>query len=298
MAQSHLGELFALLTAVFWTVSALAFEGATNRVGSLAVNLIRLVFGFVFLSILSYFIRGLAFPTDASSHAWIWLGMSGVVGFILGDYFLFSSYTLIGSRMAMLMMTLAPPLAALFGWLLLGETMGLKGLAGMLLVLSGIAIAIWNKPSGEKKMQLKFPVRGLIYGLLGALGQGGGIVLSKYGMGKYSAFASTQIRLFVSIIGFALIITFLKRWKNVTITFKNRPALRGIMVGSVFGPFLGVSFSLLSVQNINAGVASTIMALVPVLIIVPAVVLYKQKVNLAEIAGAFLSVFGVALFFI
>ncbi len=298
MIQSHFGEFAALLTAIFWTITALAFEGATKRVGPFAVNLIRLLFAFVFLSILSYFSRGLAFPVDATGHIWLWLGLSGVVGFILGDYFLFASYPLIGSRMAMLMMTLAPPIAAFFGWIALGETMNLKGLAGMLLVLSGIAIAIWSRPNGEKKMQLNFPIRGLIFAFIGALGQGGGIVLSKYGMGQYNAFAATQVRVIVSIIGFAIIITFLKRWKNVSKTFKDKPALRGIVVGSVFGPFLGVSFSLLAVQNTNTGIASTIMAIVPVLIILPAVVLFKQKVSLAEIAGAFLSVFGVALFFI
>ena len=298
MIQSHFGEFAALLTAVFWTVTALAFEGATKRVGPFAVNLIRLIFALVFLSFMSYFSRGLAFPTDATTHIWLWLGLSGVVGFILGDYFLFASYPLIGSRMAMLMMTLAPPMAAFFGWLALGETMNIKGLAGMLLVISGIGIAIWNKPNGEQKSRLKFPIKGLIFAFIGALGQGGGIVLSKYGMGQYDAFAATQVRVIVAIIGFTLIITFLRRWKNVKAAFKNKPALRGIILGSVFGPFLGVSFSLLAVQNTNTGTASTIMAIVPVLIILPAVVLYKQKVSLAEIAGAFLSVFGVALFFI
>jgi len=298
MIQSHFGEFAALLTAVFWTVTALAFEGATKRVGPFAVNLIRLVFALVFLSFMSYFSRGLALPTDATSHIWLWLGLSGVIGFILGDYFLFASYPLIGSRMAMLMMTLAPPMAAFFGWIALGETMNLKGLAGMFLVVSGIGIAIWNKPNGEQKSRLKFPIKGLIFAFIGALGQGGGIVLSKYGMGQYDAFAATQVRVIVSIIGFAIIITFLRRWKNVNAAFKNKPALRGIVLGSVFGPFLGVSFSLLAVQNTNTGIASTIMAIVPVLIILPAVVLYKQKVSLAEIAGAFLSVFGVAMFFI
>lgn len=298
MIQSHFGEFAALLTAIFWTVTALAFEGATKRVGPFAVNLIRLIFALVFLSFMSYFSRGLAFPTDATTHMWLWLGLSGIVGFILGDYFLFSSFPLIGSRMAMLMMTLAPPMAAFFGWLALGETMSFKGLAGMLLVISGIGIAVWNKPNGEKTSRLKFPIKGLGFAFIGALGQGGGIVLSKYGMGQYDAFAATQVRVIVSIIGFSLIITFLRRWKNVRGALKNKPALRGIVLGSVFGPFLGVSFSLLAVQNTNTGIASTIMAIVPVLIILPAVILYKQKVSLAEITGAFLSVFGVALFFI
>ncbi len=297
MIQSHFGEFAALLTAIFWTVTALAFEGATKRVGPFAVNLIRLLFAFVFLSILSYYSRGIAFPTDATSHIWLWLGLSGVVGFILGDYFLFASYPIIGSRMAMLMMTLAPPIAAFFGWIALGETMSLTALAGMMLVISGIGIAIWSKPNGEKR-KLKFPIRGLVYAFIGALGQGGGIVLSKYGMGEYNAFAATQVRVIISIIGFAIIISFLRRWKNVSGTFTNKSAMRGIVLGSVFGPFLGVSFSLLAVQNTSTGAASTIMAIVPVLIIVPAVVLFKQKVSLAEIAGAFLSVIGVALFFI
>lgn len=298
MIQSHFGEFAALLTAIFWTITALAFEGATKRVGPFAVNLIRLLFAFVFLSIMSYFSRGIAFPTDATSHIWLWLGLSGIVGFILGDYFLFASYPLIGSRMAMLMMTLAPPIAAFFGWLAMDERMNIKGLAGMLLVISGIAIAIWSKPNGENKSRLKFPLRGLIFAFIGALGQGGGIVLSKYGMGQYDAFAATQVRVIVSIFGFAILITFLRRWKNVSGTFHNKPALRAIILGSVFGPFLGVSFSLLAVQNTNTGIASTIMAIVPVLIIAPAVILYKQKVNATEIIGAFLSVFGVALFFI
>jgi len=298
MFQSHFGEFAALMTAIFWTVTALAFEGATKRVGPFAVNLLRLLFAIVFLSILSFFSRGIAFPVDATAHMWLWLGLSGVVGFIIGDYFLFASYPQIGSRMAMLMMTLAPPMAAFFGWLALGETMNLKGLAGMLLVLSGIGIAIWSKPTKEKKAQLKFPIKGLLFAFVGALGQGGGIVLSKYGMGEYNAFAATQIRVIIAIIGFTIIITFLRRWNKVTATFKNKLALRGIVVGSIFGPFLGVSFSLLAVQNTNTGIASTIMAIVPVLIILPAVVLYKQKVSWAEVVGAFLSVLGVAMFFI
>ncbi len=297
MIQSHFGEFAALLTAIFWTVTALAFEGATKRVGPFAVNLIRLLFAFGFLSILSYFSRGIAFPIDADSHMWIWLGLSGIVGFILGDYFLFASYPIIGSRMAMLMMTMAPPIAAFLGWIALGETMNLKSLGGMALVVSGIGIAIWNKPNGEKR-KLKFPIRGLIYAFIGAIGQGGGIVLSKYGMGEYDAFAATQIRVIIGIIGFMIIISFLKRWKNVFDTFKNKPAIRGIIIGSIFGPFLGVSFSLLAVQNTSTAAASTIMAIVPVIIIIPAVVLYKQKVSLAEISGAILSVLGVALFFI
>ncbi len=297
MLSSHFGEIAALLTAVFWTITSLAFEGATKRVGPFAVNFLRLFLAVIFLSLLSYFTRGLIFPTDATAHNWIWLGLSGVVGFIIGDYFLFSSYPIIGSRVAMLIMTLAPPLAAFLGWVVLGETMNMKALLGMFFVLAGISIAIWNKPDGEK-IKLKFPIRGLIYAFIGAMGQGGGIVLSKYGMGEYNAFAATQVRAIVAIVGFAIIISILGRWKNVRMTFSNKPAIKRIVLGSFFGPFLGVSFSLLAIQHTDVGIASTLMALVPVLIILPSVILFKQKVTLIEIAGAVLSVIGVSMFFI
>jgi drug/metabolite transporter (DMT)-like permease len=69
-------------------------------------------------------------------------------------------------------------------------------------------------------------------------------------------------------------------------------------LGAFFGPFLGVSFSLIAIKYTEAGIASTIMALVPVFIIIPAVVIYKQKVTLPEILGAIVSVGGVALFFL
>ena len=69
-------------------------------------------------------------------------------------------------------------------------------------------------------------------------------------------------------------------------------------IGSIFGPFLGVSFSLVAVSYTSTGIASTLMAIVPVLIIPAVVLLYKQKVSLKEIIGAVLSVVGVVIFFI
>ncbi len=117
-------------------------------------------------------------------------------------------------------------------------------------------------------------------------------------MGRYNAFASTQIRIIVALFGFILVLTALRRWKSVAMVFANRRAMRSIVVGSLFGPFLGVSFSLLVVQNVSTGIASTLMSIVPVLIIAPAVIIYKERVTLTEITGVLLSVIGVALFFV
>jgi drug/metabolite transporter (DMT)-like permease len=296
---NYTGELAALATAVFWTITSMAFEVASRNIGSLAVNMIRLVLAFIFLSAFNLIARGLIFPTDATVHAWVWLSVSGLVGFVFGDYFLFRAFAIISARIAMLIMTLVPPITAVIGWAILGETMTLLEIAGMVLTISGIAMAIFSR-GGEngRKIRLSYPVMGILFGLGGAVGQAVGLVLSKYGMGDYHAFAATQIRIIAGLIGFAVIIIILKKGHLVRNAFKSRPGMIGTGIGSVFGPFLGVSFSLLAVKYASTGVASTIMAIVPILIIPPAVLLFKQKVSWLEVIGAFVSVTGVTLFFI
>jgi len=298
MFSNHIGEFAALFTACCWTVTALAFESASNKVGSIAVNLLRLLLALVFLSIFSYFIRGKLLPVDASADTWMWLSLSGLIGFVIGDLFLFESYTIIGSRISMLIMTLVPPITALLSWIMLGETLTLFNFLGMSLTLGGIAIVIVNKGTGEKMFSFTHSLKGIFFAFIGAVGQAVGLVFSKVGMGDYSAFAATQIRIITGIIGFAIVITVWKKWKNVSNAVKNKPALKRIGLGSVFGPFLGVSFSLYAVQHANAGIASTIMAIVPVLIIPASLIFLHQKVTLKEIIGAVISVSGVALFFL
>ncbi|NLE35156.1 MAG: DMT family transporter [Bacteroidales bacterium] len=295
---THTGEFAALAVAIFWTITALAFESASRKVGSLTVNIVRLSLAFFFIGFYTLVSRGHFLPVDASSHNWIWLALSGIVGLVLGDYFLFRSYSLIGSRFAMLIMTLAPPLAAIFGYFMLGESLNLLQMAGMIIVIFGISLAIFNRPVRGEKLSIKISPAGLLFAFIGALGQGLGIVLSKYGMQGYDAFASTQIRIIAGIAGFAFLITILRRWGNVYVALRNPPAMKAMVLGAIFGPFLGISFSLLAVKHTQTGIASTIMAIVPVLILAPSAWIYKEKITAVEIAGAIISVAGVAFFFI
>lgn len=298
MITNHYGEFAALLVAIFWTITALAFESATKKVGSIAVNIIRLVIGLLFLSTLTLILRGKFLPLDASMHNWIWLGVSGLIGFVIGDLFLFKSYSIVGSWFSMLMMTLAPPIAAIFGFIILGERMELKSLLGMSLTITGIGLTIFSKKSKNEKFSLNKPAKGILYALIGAFGQGLGIVFSKFGMAEYDPFASTQIRIIIGLIGFGIIVSFAGRWNSIFSAVKNRKGMIGISIGSFFGPFLGVSFSLIAVKYTQTGIAATIMAIVPILIIPPSILFFKHKITLREMIGAILGVCGVMLFFI
>jgi drug/metabolite transporter (DMT)-like permease len=296
--NNHLGEFAALLVAVFWTITSLSFESASNKIGSVAVNILRLVIGLIFLSLFNLIRRGLILPSDASPENWKWLILSGLVGFVFGDLFLFKSYTMIGSRFSMLIMTLVPPITAFFSFIILGERMTLFHYLGMTLTFTGIAMAIFSRPGKGEKMSLKLSPKGILYAFGGAVGQALGLVLSKFGMKDYDPFAATQIRIIAGLAGYMLLVTFLARWGSVVKATSNKSGMVATSIGAFFGPFLGVSFSLVAIKYTEAGIASTIMALVPVFIILPAVVLYKQKVTLAEVLGAVVSVGGVALFFV
>lgn len=302
--QNHFGEIAGILTAIFWTVTALAFESAGKRVGSLAVNLIRLVIAFFLIGVYSWISRGFFFPTDATWFSWKWLALSGLIGFVIGDLLLFQSYLIIGARVAMLLMALAPPFAALIGWLLLGEILSVQSWLGMSITMSGIIIVILKREKKEengevvKRITSSYSLPGILLALGGALGQAAGLVISKKGMGDYDAFSATQIRVLTGIAGFSILFFFIKRWNRVGKALKNGSAMKRITLGAFFGPFLGVSFSLLAVQNTQAGIAATLMAIVPVLIIPPSIILFKEKVNWKEIVGALVAVSGVALFFL
>jgi drug/metabolite transporter (DMT)-like permease len=296
--SSYTGELAALGTAFFWTITALAFESAGKRVGSLSLNLIRLFIGFAFLTVFVSLYRGAALPLDAAPHQWVWLSLSGVIGFTIGDYLLFKGFILIGSRVSMLLMALVPPLTALIGWAVMGERLSPANFLGMAMVVGGICSVVLRRSADQKQVRFSRPLRGVLAAFGGAVGQAVGLVMSKYGMQDYDAFAATQIRIIAGVAGFMVVISVMRLWPRVGSALRDKKAMAVMSLGSLFGPFLGVSFSLLAVKHTATGIAATIMAIVPVLIIAPSVVLFKEKVTLREIAGAMVAVAGVAVLFL
>jgi drug/metabolite transporter (DMT)-like permease len=304
--MNYFGETAALLTAVFWTVTSLAFESAGKKVGSLSVNLIRLVIAFLIYAVYTQIARGMWFPFDAGAERWLWLSLSGLIGFVIGDLLLFQAFVVIGARVSMLIMAMTPPFTAFISYVVLGEVLSPMNWLGMVVTLTGISMVILKRDNatleGEEKIRRRltsaYPVYGILLALGGALGQASGLVLSKKGMGDYDAFAASQIRVLTGLVGFAIMVAVLKRFGRVRSAVKDLSAMKRIGLGSFFGPFLGVAFSLLSIQHTKAGIAATIMAIVPVLIIPPAILLLKEKVNLKEVLGAVITVAGVAVFFL
>ena len=297
MLDSNIGELAALATAFCWSLSATFFESSGKKVGSLSVNYIRLITGFIFLSIFSYFTRGYLLPTDATAFSWTILSISGLIGLFIGDLFLFQSYLEVGSRVSMLIMATSPPISALLGFLVFGERLKFANLIGMSLTLMGIGLVILSK-SPDEKVKVSYSKKGLLYAFLGSLGQAVGLIFSKVGMGNYNPFAATQIRIIAGFFAFTIFITYLKKWDDIKESLKNKKAIFEISIGSIFGPFIGVGLSLVSLQYTSAGISSTITSIVPVTIIPLSIIVFKEKIKTKEILGALLTVAGVGILFL
>ncbi|WP_428261373.1 DMT family transporter [Haliangium sp.] len=309
--SAHVGELAAVATACCWVGSAFSFEAAGRAVGSLAVNLIRLLIAVVFLALVAWVVRGQAWPTDASAHAWLWLSISGVIGFAFGDLCLFRAFVVLGARLSTLVMSLVPPITVVIGWALLGETLSGLQLGAVALTVAGVIVAVRERPARPHGPAAAAPVvtrlldgdprrlgRGLLLGLGGALGQAGGLVLSKYGMRDYSALAATQIRVFAGIAAFAVVFTAVGWWPRLWAARKSGRGLGLSALGALMGPVTGVTLSLYAVQHTETGVAASIMSITPILAIPVAVVIHGERVTARSLAGALAAVVGVVVLFL
>ena len=297
------GEAIALATVLCWTCSVQFFEAASREVGAIPVNIIRLFVALILFSILLLWKDGSLVPLDFPAHAWLYLSLSGVVGFFIGDIFLFKALVELGPRVAMLIQSLAAPTAAIMGWLWLGETYLLHQWIGMAVALSGVTSVILERagktsPAGRLKPR-KISAKGVGIGLVGMVGQAGGIILSKIGMqtdsGYLDAFSATQIRAIAAFACFLLFFTVTNKWRDVRKALGNTRAVVFTSLGAVFGPFAGVSLSLLTLHYLTTGVASTFFALVPICIIPFSIFLHKEHVSIRAVAGAIVAVIGVYL---
>ena len=320
------GEFVALFVAVSWTVTALFAEVASKRMGSLPLNVVRMTMSLTLLVVTLWLTMGVPWPRYADGGTWGWLLVSGVVGYVIGDYCLMQGYIHIGSRFGQLFMTLSAPTAALTGRLLLGEQMRPLAILGMVVTLSGIALSILAKPK-DGHLQTKLPPRGVFFAAVAGICQGFGLVLSKIGLQHYDAalaaagvsdrlvpdgallplplylsvpFAATMIRATIGLVGFFLLLRVFNRdWRQrLSHAVHDRKAMWCVLGATVFGPFVGVSASLLATQYTSAGIAQTLFALTPILIIAPAAWFFHQRVTPREVLGAVISVAGVCLFFI
>ena len=297
------GELIALTTVLCWTLSVQFFEAASKRIGSTSVNIIRIGLALVFFTLLLLIREGQTLPFDFPARAWLYLSLSGIIGFFFGDIFLFKALVELGPRVTMLIQSLAAPTAAIIGWAVLKETYLPLQWLGMVIALSGVSLVVLEKgkklnPSQRLKVK-RISLKGIWYAFFAMSGQAVGMVLSKLGMqgedGYLDAFASTQIRALAAFICFVILFSIAGKWSQLMEALHNKTAVAATSMGAFLGPFIGVSLALMSLHYLPTGVASTFFSLIPICIIPFSIYLHKEYVSPRAVAGAFIAVFGVYL---
>ena len=292
----YVGELSALATAVMWTGSALAFAAATTRVGSVYVNVVRLVAAVIFLFV-TIVVFGI--PVNVSAVQTMFLSLSGFVGFVFGDTFLFKSYEYNDARIGSLIMSAAPAMTALMAFLFLNETLSFTGILGIIITLAGIALVVLERKEPSTHY-VPISMMGVLYALLGAIGQAGGMILAKsaFAYGPINGFVATFIRAFVATLVLAPLNYLAGRFTKPREIFSNDwKAFRFTMLGSFLGPYLGVTFSLIAISLTDVAIAATIIALVPIVMLPTVWILFRERLSWRAIVGACVAVGGVGILF-
>ena len=301
--MTYLGELISIGVAFSWTATALLSEFGSKRLGNLTLNVLRMALALVFSLVLFGVVTGHPLPMGVPGDACGWMLLSGLVGYVIGDFCLFQCYIIIGSRFGQLFMTLAPLSAALMAWVTLGQQMRAMSVVAMLVTLFGIGISVLGR--GEHH-------NGVLYAIGAAVCQVVGLVLSKIGMDHYDMaaladmgvpewlvpFSANFYRCIAGIVGFLLLLHYRDEMGYLREAMHDKKGLSVATATTIFGPFVGVGFSLMAVQYTAAGIASTLMAMTPIIILLPSYWLFHEKITWKAVVGAFISVIGVSLFFL
>ncbi len=295
-----IGEIAAVVTAFCWALSSIFFARAGDQVGSVIVNRMRLLFAVILLVAIHFILQGQLIPLNAGLDRWFWLGISGIVGLIIGDACLLQSYVLIGARIATLIMAIVPVISTLLAWIFLGEKLSVMEISGICLAVTGISIVILEKTEGtHQPIQKRRYIIGVLCGFGGALGQAGGLVLAKRGLANdFPALSAVVIRMLVAMSAMWIGTFFLKQARpTIQCVLEKRDALKFILLGSVVGPVIGVWMSLVAIQTTYVGLASTLMALTPVIMLPIVRWVFKEQVSQRAVVGTFVSIIGVAVIY-
>lgn len=291
-----IGEIAALSTALFWSMATIFFTFGSKQVGVVQLNIDRLFFASIYLFIT---INILGIVPHITFFQLIFLILSSIAGLVLGDTFLFKAFSEIGPRLSLLIMSFAPPLAAILAYIFLGELLTIWAVIGIIVTTAGVFLVILER--GEDK---KFTINnkwGYFWAFLGMLGQAVGLIFAKAALKESDIhpLIASFTRIFSAYLLMLPIGYITKRYKFGYLPYKGKSkAILAPTIGAILGPYLGITLSLVAINHTQVGIASTLMATTPILMLPISHYFMNEKLNWKSIVGAFVAVAGVAILFL
>ena len=296
--MNYAGEFAALGTAVCFASASNLFATAAARMGSLTLNRLRITAAWAFLTVTMVLAHGAPWPTWATAPATLALALSGMIGFIFGDTFQFRSIVILGPGRASLLASTAPLFTTALAWPLLHQRPGPLALLGMMLTVSGTAF-VMTEPSRRRKGEAVGSVAvGIASGLLGAIGQAGGYVLSKLAlMTGLDPLSGTVIRVGCACVMIWIMTGAARQVSPTLAALRDRRAMLFMLGGALLGPCLGVLLSLTSLHLIEAGVAASITAVSPLFAMLIAARFHDERLTWRALVGSVIAIAGIVVLF-
>jgi drug/metabolite transporter (DMT)-like permease len=289
-------ELAALGTATCWATTGILASDAIRALGAFHFNLIRQVFVTLLLAGIVLASGTLAIP---GWQAVLVLAVSGVVGILLGDTLNFAAVGRLGPRRAGAVFALNAPMAAVLGWLVLGERLGWQAGLGIAVTVAGVALAIMGRPaSGAHRLEQVWGGLGMgvLFGLGAALGQAAGALMARpYMAGGLDPYVGSLIR--VGASGLAMGVLSALPWAPPRPQEVSGQVLVLTAATALIGLLLGMTLFLYALQGSQTGIIATLSATSPVIILPLLWLRTGQRPTALSWSGGVLAVLGVALIF-
>lgn len=333
LAGQFIGEGAALLAAFLWAAATLMFGRLGKQLSPLVLNIVKGVFAIAMMMItlvIQHFIQHLIqhplSPTPETlttlpTFSIMLLIVSGALGIGLGDTAYFSAINALGARKALLLETLAPPMATILAWIFLSERLSLAAISGIALTLMGVAWVISERVPGTAIKQTN---AGLKIALLATFCQAAGAVLSRAALAQTSVSPlwSSLIRLSAGLVFMALLTvlrpqylqttakpavnhattinhatttqTITTQWKQAIVPLKSFRLLFAVAIASFFATYLGIWLQQIALKNTAAGIAQALLATSP-LFVIPMVAILGDRISWRSVGGVVIALSGVWL---
>ena len=300
----HFGELMALSAAMIFAWTSILFTTAGRRLGVATLNLMRLLGAVVLLGATHWIASGRPWP-GAPLASILWIGASGIVGLAIGDSALFRAFTLIGPRRGMLAMATAPVFTVVVAWALLDEALGVMALLGIAVVMGGVMLAVAGKDPGGGQFadpDRALLRRGYLLAMVAAAGQGLGSAFVKIGMAggeiQVDPLAATFVRMAFAFAAYWLAALPRHGLRRLLRPLRDVRGSLNLAAATLLGPYLSVYLSILAIRHAEAGVAQVLLGAVPIFVLLPAWLVYRDRPAPLALMGVLAAVGGGAILFL
>lgn len=289
----------AFVATGLFAISIVCASRSTRALGGIKANVIRISISTLLLGLWAFTLGG-GFDGPAR---WLFF-VSGCVGYGVGDMALYLALPTLGSRLSMVLVhCLAAPFAALSEWIWLGTRLGGVELGAAALILGGVAVAL--APEKGAPAHGKDLVNGIMLGVLAAVSQGIGAVLSRKAFalaraegwnmdGGTAAFQRILGGFLITMVATWVLTRYQSNWGRAQ--SRDEKGLDRVwpwVLGNCLaGPILGVSFFQWALKSTASGIVLPIVATTPILVIPLARWLEGDRPSRRSLAGGVVAVVG------